>query len=229
MTEAIHKKQREADTLKGLLRRKKREIIITKHQTAQRLLKPLSVVNPYSPCLSYPTGSLRTRRDHKKYLNLIRAIAYLFQHQKEIKTVEIEGQRVDYIEVSLEDIDKANRLANEVLGQSLDELAPPSRALWEGIKKMVREYTEKEKLPSDQFFFNRRMIREYTGWTDWQIKAHIKQLEELEYLQVRNGAQGKQYSYVLPYKGQLDHQGKYYLNLTPVEEIRRLMKKKDDA
>jgi DNA primase len=233
MTEAIHKKQREADTLEGLMRKKKLETITTKHHTAQRLLKPLSVVNPCSPCLSYPTGSLRTRRDHKKYLNLIRAIAYLFQYQKEIKTLEIAqevgSQKVDYIEVSIEDIEKANRLANEVLGQSLDELAPPSRALYGEIYKMVREHTEKESLPSDQFFFNRRMIREFTGWTDWQIKTHIKQLEELEYLQVRNGAQGKQYSYVLPYKGQAEPHGKCYLNLTPVEEIRRLMKKKDDA
>jgi len=229
MTEAIHKKQREADTLEGLLRKKKKEVIIAKHQAAQRLLKPLSVVNPFSLCLSYPTGSLRTRRDHKKYLNLIRATAYLFQHQKEIKTLEIEGQKVDYIEVSLEDIDKANRLAHEVLGQSLDELAPPSRALWGEINKMVREHTQKEKLPSDQFLFNRRMIREYTGWTDWQIRAHMKQLEEMEYVHVRVGAQGKQYSYALHYKGQPEQQGRCYLNLTPVEEIRKMLPKEKTA
>ncbi len=48
----------------------------------------------------------------------------------------------------------------EVLGQSVDELTPPSRALWGEINKMVREQTEKEGLPPDQFFFNRRMIRE---------------------------------------------------------------------
>ena len=223
MTEAIHKKQREADTLEGLLRKKKKELILTKHQTAQRLLKPLSVVNPYSPCLSYPTGSLRTRRDHKKYLNLIRAIAYLFQHQKEIKTLEIEGQKMDYIEVSLDDIDKANRLAHEILGQSLDELAPPSRSLLTSIHQMVKEQTGTKNLPTDQFFFNRRMIREYTGWTDWQIRAHMKQLEELEYVHVRVGAQGKQYSYALHYKGQAEQQGRCYLNHTPVEEIKKML------
>jgi DNA primase catalytic core len=225
MTEAIHKKQREADTLEGLLRKKKKEVIITKHQTAQRLLKPLSVVNPYSPCLSYPTGSLRTRRDHKKYLGLIRAIAYLFQHQKEIKTLEIEGQKVDYIEVSLEDIDKANRLAHEILGQSLDELAPPSRSLLTSIHQMVKDQTGTKNLPTDQFLFNRRMIREYTGWSDWQIRAHMKQLEELEYVHVRVGAQGKQYSYALHYKGQPEQQGRCYLNLTPVEEIKKMLPK----
>ena len=115
---------------------------------------------------------------------------------------------MEYIEVNLEDIDKANRLANEVLGQSLDELAKPSRTLLSSIYKMVKEQTEKGSISYDQFFFNRRMIREYTNWTDWQIKAHIKQLEEMEYLNVRMGAQGKQYSYALNYKGQGEESGK---------------------
>lgn len=75
-------------------------------------------------------------------------------------------------------------------------------------------------------FFTRRMIREYTGWTDWQVKSHIKQLEEMEYLVARIGSKGKEYSYVLNYNGQSedDEQAsheKCYLNLTPVEEIRK--------
>ena len=223
MTEAIHNKQREADTLEGLIKKNKKEKIIRKHHTAQRLLKPLAVVNPFSQHLSYPSGSLRTRRDHKKYLNLIRAITFLFQSQREIKTINVEGQPVEYIEVTLEDIDKANKLANEVLGQSMDELAKPSRTLLSLIYQMVKEQTEKGKLSLDDFFFNRRMIREYINWTDWQIKAHIKQLEEMEYLHVRMGAQGKQYCYALNYKGQGEENGKCFLNLTPVEEIRKLI------
>ena len=66
MTEAIHKMQREAETLDGLIRRKKQDRIIKKHHDAQRLLKPLAVVNPFTKYLSYPNQSLRTRRDHKK-------------------------------------------------------------------------------------------------------------------------------------------------------------------
>ena len=224
MTEAIHNKQREADTLEGLIKKNKKEKIIRKHHTAQRLLKPLAVVNPFSQHLSYPSGSLRTRRDHKKYLNLIRAIAFLFQSQREIKTINVEGQSVEYIEVSLDDIEKANKLANEVLGQSLDELAKPSRTLLSGIYNMVKEETEKGGIPIEHFFFNRRMIREYINWTDWQIRAHIRQLEEMEYLGVRMGAQGKQYSYALNYKGQAEEEGRCYLNLTPVEEIKKQLR-----
>jgi hypothetical protein len=239
MTEAIHRKQREADTLEGLVSRKKTDIIMKKHHTAQRLLKPLPVVNPFTKYLSYPSGSLRTRRDHKKYLGLIRSIAFLFQYQREVKTLEINtgmqqekaesrqlnADSLQYIEVTLDDIEKANRLANEVLGQSLDELAPPSRTLLSSIYQMVKEQSDKQKVSISDFFFNRRMIREYTGWTDWQIREHMKQLEELEYVCARMGAQGKQYSYVLHYKGQAEQQGKCYLNLTPVDEIKKQLEK----
>ena len=83
---------------------------------------------------------------------------------------------------------------------------------------------EKEKISMDQFFFNRRMIREYTGWTDWQIREHIKQLEDFEYLYIRVGNRGKEYSYALQYKGSPEQEGKRYLNLTTVEEIKKQMK-----
>lgn len=230
MTEAIHNKQREAETLEGLVNKKKSELIIKKHQTAQRLLKPLAVVNPYTKYLSYPSGSIRTRRDHKKYHGLIRATAYLYQYQREIKTVDVDGKQVEYIEVTLEDIDQANRLANEVLGQSLDDLASPSRTLLTLTFRMVKEMADKQNIPLEEVCFTRRMIREYIGWTDWQIRAHIKQLEDLEYLYARIGARGKEYSYALNYRGQSENEetGKCYLNLTPVEEIKKLIKKDKD-
>ena len=241
MTEAIHKMQREEETLEGLIKKKKSESIIKKHHTAQRLLRPLSVVNPFTQYLSYPNLSLRTRRDHKKYLGLIRAMAFLYQYQRKIKRVDVDGETVEdpakggmaYIEVTLEDIDKANRLANEVLGQSLDELARPSRALLSSIYSMVKEIAESRDVPLEEVYFTRRMIREYTGWTDWQVKTHIKQLEELEYLHVQIGAQGKRYSYALNYHGQGEdgHKNgsdKCYLNLTPVSEIKKLMKREKD-
>jgi len=71
------------------------------------------------------------------------------------------------------------------------------------------------------------MIREHIGWTDWQIKAHVKQLEELEYLYVRIGARGKEYAYALNYHGQGEdaESGRCYLNLTPVEEIKKFVSK----
>jgi len=225
MTEAIHRMQREAETLEGLVRKKRSERIIKKHHTAQRLLKPLHVVNPFTQYLSYPNRSLRTRRDHKKYLALIRAVAFLHQYQRKVKTLEVDREPIEYIEVTLDDIAKANELANEVLGQSLDELAKPSRVLLSSIYTMVKEISGKHDRPLDEVYFTRRDVRESIGWTDWQIRTHIKQLEDLEYLHVRIGAQGKQYAYALNYRGQGEDSGKCYLNLTPADEIKKLIKK----
>jgi DNA primase catalytic core len=231
MTQAIHKKQRESDTLSGLINKAKTETITKKHHIAQRMLKPLAVVNPFTQYLRYPSGSLRTRRDHKKYLSLIKAIACLHQYQRKTKTITVEGKPVPYIEVTLDDIDKANHLAGDVLGQCLDDLAKPSRTLLNLIVDMVCGIAGTDQgtdADTESFFFNRRMIREYTGWTDWQIRAHIKQLEDLEYLYARTGSKGKEYAYALNYKGQKNDEDRFYLNLTPVTEIKRLMENDHD-
>ena len=76
-TQAIHKKQREAQTLEGLLAKRERDEILRVHQNAQRLLKPLFVANPYARELTFLDSQTRTRRDHMKYLTLIRSIALL--------------------------------------------------------------------------------------------------------------------------------------------------------
>jgi len=225
MTAAIHAKQREAETLEGLVRKKKSEHIIKRHHAAQRLLKPLAVVNPYARYLSYPDHSIRTRRDHKKYLGLIRTIAYLHQYQRQIKTVAVEGKPVEYIEVTFDDIAAANGLADAVLGQSLDELAPPSRTLLKAVYEMVKAMAKDKQCPASEIYFTRRQIREHTGWSDWQIRQHIKQLEQLEYLYVRIGSRGKEYAYAMNYKGQGEDDSRFYLNLTTVEQIRQRMKK----
>jgi DNA primase len=229
MTAAIHRMQRQAETLEGLVRKKKSEHIIGKHHAAQRMLKPLAVVNPFAEYLTYPDHSIRTRRDHKKYLGLMRTIAFLHQHQRQIQSIAVEGKPVEYIEVTFEDIEAANALADQVLGQSLDELAPPSATLLKCVFEMVKAMAEKTKCPVDDVYFTRRQIREHTGWNDWQIKAHIKQLEELEYLHVRIGCRGKEYAYALSWQGQGRDESRFYLNLTTVDRIKERMQKEKPA
>ena len=117
-TQAIHKRQRVAQTLEGLLARQDREEVLKIHRNAQRLLKPLFVANPYARELTFLDRQIRTRRDHMKYLTLIRSIALLYQHQRPRKTATHRGKEVEYIEVTKQDIATANWLAHEVLGRS---------------------------------------------------------------------------------------------------------------
>ena len=92
-TRAIHKLQRKRQTLEGLLAEEDRGAIQKLHRNAQGLLERLAVVNPYAESLSFLDGKTRTRRDHMKYLTLIRAITLLHQHQREIKTSIIAAGR----------------------------------------------------------------------------------------------------------------------------------------
>ncbi|MBN3066172.1 DNA primase, partial [Pectobacterium aquaticum] len=126
-TEAIHALQRHKQTLEGLLMENEKGYLTELHQNAQRLLKPLKVVNPFASQLTFLSDKTRTRRDHMKYLTLIQSIALLHQYQREVKTVEHRGVVIEYIEVERSDIVLANRLAHEILGRTLDEMPPQTR------------------------------------------------------------------------------------------------------
>ncbi len=198
MTEKILVKQRESRTMEGFLNRMKTSDINRKHKAANRLLKPLKVVNPYANLLTFSSKSLRARRDHTKYLNLIQAICCLFQYQRKIHTVDYNGESVEYINVTFNDILYANEIAGEVLGRTLDELSPPSRKLLMLVKEMCEQQANQD---TEEVTFSRRDIREYTGWSDFQVKTHIRQLEDLEYIYSTAGRKGKEYVYELVYTG----------------------------
>jgi DNA primase catalytic core len=218
-TQAIHKKQREAQTIEGLLARREREEILRVHQNAQCLLKPLFVANPYARELTFLDSQTRTRRDHMKYLALIRSIALLHQHQRERKTATHNGQALEYIEVTLGDIATANRLAHEVLGRSLDELPPQTRRLLLLIDEMVSTECERQNIERLDFRFSRRDVRQYTGWGNTQLKTHLHRLEELEYLLVHHGGRGQSFVYELVFERQGDSGKPMLPGLIEIEKL----------
>ena len=217
MTEKILARQRKSHTLDGFLSKLKGTDIIRKHQNANRLLLPLKVVNPYAELLTFTSKSLRARRDNTKYLNLISSVAYLYQYQRKKHKVDYGGKIVEYINVTLSDIGHANRMAAEVLGRSLDELSPPSRKLL----TLIREMNEQQAEEGDkERHFTRRDIREYSGWSDFQVKTHIRQLEELEYIYSSTGRKGKEYVYELLYTGGGEDGKPFVIGLTEVAQLK---------
>ena len=219
MTETILAAQRHRDTLEGYLADMAQAAVIAKHHTAQRLLEPLIVINPYAQQLSFPVHSLRARRDHKKYLMLIKAIAFLYQRQRSVKQAERGGETFSYIEVTKDDIRCANRLVSQVLGQSLDELSAPARNLLKQIHAMVSAHCAAHDVSPSQYVFTRKDIRQATGWTDWQVRTHAKELEELEYLKSRTGAWGKEYVYELTWGGEGEHGERFAVTLADPDRL----------
>jgi len=200
-TRSIHRLQRDKRTLDGMARKAKRKELQRLHQNAQRLLKPVEVLNPYSAQLTFPDQATRMRRDHEKYLTLIDTIALVHQHQRELRLAVRDGQPIEYVEATLADVALANELAHEVLGRSLDELPPQTRRVLEAVDAFVAARTKAQAIERAQVRFSRRELREATNIGDTQLRLHLDRLASLEYLFVHRGARGSSFVYELAYDG----------------------------
>jgi DNA primase len=200
-TRRIHALQREKRTLAGLAKREAKAAILATHQNAQRLLRPLAVVNPYADQLTFLDDRTRTRRDHEKYLSLIDAIALLHQHQREVKAAHVAGRSVEYIEATLADIEAANAIAHEVLGRSLDELPPQTRRVLAFIVEHVRTRMQAGALRREDVRFTRAQLRGASNFGDTQLKIHLARLVELEYLVTHRAERGQGFAYELLFDG----------------------------
>jgi DNA primase len=205
-TRAIHARQRFEETLEGLQAGEDRARILTLHRNAQRLIRPLKVINPFAERLTFLDEQTRTRRDHRKYLALIRTIALLHQHQRPIRQLAREGaEPVAYIEATLADIASAGGLAHAVLGSTLDELPPQTRRLLTLVWALIGARAQAEGIKPREVRFTRREVREGIGWSDTQLKVHLGRLLELEYLLVRRAQDGHhaaRFVYELVYDGE---------------------------
>ncbi len=124
------------------------------------------------------------------------------------------------MEVSLEDIRHANRLITEVLGHCLDELAPQTRRLLKLVHNMVEDLKQEIGLDQEDIHFTRKKVRGYTKWSDYQLKIHMKRLEELEYLLVHEGGRGKQFVYELLWHGEGENGDKFIPGVVDPDQLK---------
>jgi DNA primase len=218
-TRLIQQRQRARRTLAGLMAQSESESITQLHQHAQRLLRPLAVVNPYAEQLTFLDDRTRTRRDHAKYLTLIESIALLHQHQREVCTMQRGSQRIEYIEVTLDDIALANRLAHEVLGRSLDELPPQTRRVLGITEALVLEQAKQQQILRAEVRFTRRQLRERCGMSTAAIRVHLERLVEMEYVRPAAGRNGLRFEYELLFDGSVDSSAPQMIGLIDVSAL----------
>ena len=219
-TRAIHQAQRKSRTLEGLQNKLKKDQITQLHRHAQQLLRPLAVINPFADQLTFLDDKTRTRRDHEKYLTLIDSIALLHQYQREVKRIGSGDEVTEYIEVTLDDIEVANRLAHEILGRTLDELPPQTRKLLGKIQTMVRKQCQAQSIEQQSCRFSRKDIRDFSGWSDGQLKIHCSRLSELEYLLVHRGGRGCSIVYELLYTSNTQNDQAQLMGLIDAEQLK---------
>ena len=223
-TQRIHEIQRRNYTIDGFLHKREIEAVRQKHIFAQRLLKPVQVFNQFAEYLTFPSSTLRSRRDNDKFLRLITSVCFLHQHQRERKALKLsDTEEISYIECSHDDYRIAYELLSEgVLDNTLDDLPRPARRLLQITKRYVDERAKKEEVPAEKIIFERKEIKEYSSWSFSQVRYNLKTLQEYEYLRLvkmQNGL-ANQYRLNCGY-GELDFMGRI---LSP-EELKRKLKK----
>ena len=203
-TDAIHKQQRAKRTFDGRQLQHDRKAIRSMHQNAQRLLKPLEVVNNYAEQLTFRTDKTKSRRAHDHYLTLIESVTLLHQYQRKEGTFKDDsGNEVLYIETTLEDIELANKLADRFLERSFAELPERTNVLLEQILGGVRNLAEFQIIELSEVKFTRKDVRRWSTFGDTQLKAHLARLVDYEYLKVEpSGSKSRTIIYSLAYDPQ---------------------------
>ena len=221
-TRAIQAQQRSRRTLAGLMAQSEAEATHRLHRNAQRLLRPLAVVNPYAEQLTFLDDRTRTRRDHAKYLTLIETIALVHQHQRTLRTARSGGKVIEYIEATLDDIALANELAHEVLGRSLDELPPQTRRVLGMIEAMVEGQCRERSIGRGDARFTRRELRARCGMGDTAVRIHLERLTAMEYVRPVAGRNGQRFEYELLFDGDLKRSAPQMIGLIDISALGRV-------
>jgi hypothetical protein len=113
----------------------------------------------------------------------------------------VEDAEAHYIEANLEDYAIAHDLAHGVFAESAGDLPKAARDFLAQVESLIEERAEKEGAQVSEIWFTRRSVREATKLPDHLIKRHMREIEDLEYLQVQRAPQGGSFRYrLLPHK-----------------------------
>ena len=180
-TKRILEMQRILCTLEGRSLLDRRAELRHLHQNAQRLLRPLTVINPFARQMTFPEHAHRLRRDHEKYLCIIEAVTLLHQYQRTIEThVRPDGTVERYIEVTPADIEIANRMAASLLGRSLDDCPPHTRSFLEQAMRCIEEEAKRRDVQREAVRLTAAELARYTGLSVQMVRRHLGRLMDLE-------------------------------------------------
>ena len=136
-------------------------------QATQRLLEPVEVQNPFAESLQLPSQVFTQRRANQLYLDLINAITFYHQHQRETKGGAVQ--------TALEDIEWANTLAAPVLLRKSDELSGACRSFLEDLKVWLKTNKQQE--------FTRKEIRSALRLHPSKCKRYMSELSAFGYVE----------------------------------------------
>jgi ABC-type dipeptide/oligopeptide/nickel transport system ATPase component len=154
-------------------------------QNTQRILKPITIKNPYAEFLKIPGEVFKPRRSNSHYLQFIEAVTFYHQYQREHKTDATTGEI--FIETTLEDIAEANKLMKQILLRKSDELNNACRSYLEQLKTYLQQ--------NKRSAFTSKEIRQALRINASNQKRYMLQLFINGYIKKSTGSKAKGFMY----------------------------------
>jgi hypothetical protein len=202
----------------GLVNTYQEQQIQQKLQQMQKALEPIKVINPFAPLIDLPENFPKKRRALPILLNVIEAITFYHQYQRE-QTVDKETGELQ-IETHPNDIENGFKYLKNVLFRRSDELNGAVRDFYEKLKAITQQ-NELQK-------FKVNDIRGHIKLTPRSIQQYLKELLEYGYLQITSGKQRLGYEYeILSGTSENELQQNIALHIkTVMEKVNKVYKKK---
>jgi len=150
----------------------------------QSVLKPVKVRNPYAELLKLPDYIFKPLRTNSHYLQFIEIVTFYHQYQRPLKSMA-DGTK--YIETTVEDIEAANELLNDVLLAKSDELPKIIRDFFEGLKYHLKA-TQKQS-------FYSKDVRNRLRLNPMTVNRYIRDLEHRGYIKRAGGNRKNGFEY----------------------------------
>jgi predicted transcriptional regulator len=154
-------------------------------KNVQRLLKPITVKNPFATYLKLPDEVFKPRRTMLLLLLFIETVTWYHQYQRELKTDTDTGEQ--YIETTLADVEIAFGLLENTLLKKSDELNDACRNFFEKLKAYLKE--------QDAESFYSKEIRSAFRITPSSIGRYLYELERMGYIKITRGNRYKGFEY----------------------------------
>lgn len=142
----------------------------------QRVIRNVRVVNPYAMDLKLPNEVFKPLRTNQHYLKIIEIVTLVHQFQRERKRDQNNNY---YIETTIEDIEMANTLIEDVFLAKSDELTKACRDFFERIKRWMAS--------EEKNSFYRNQIRDAFRMNPNNVKYYLRQLNSFGLIRIIGG------------------------------------------
>ncbi|MGH7337952.1 MAG: hypothetical protein ACREI7_10255, partial [Myxococcota bacterium] len=188
--------RRQAARAAGGLGKRERAALVERWRNAQRLLEPLAVEIPFAEEIRFPVRTVRSRRDHERFLGLVMASAFVHQRQRARR----EGAGPDgraIVAASVDDYAIAYELGRESIRLAQVDVGKAALDLLAVIFERVGEAAGRLGIERHEVAFSCGELCRWSGRPRATVGRQLRELVRQEQVLVASGGRGRLLRYRL--------------------------------